>query len=126
MLYRDIKEDDIEEIYNLYKSEGWGTYTKDLINRLVTKSRWVIAEEDNNIYGLARYLSDDVLSIYLCEIIVSKMFRGQGIGKSLIMEIFNRNANLRIDLLSDNDEFYKKLKFRELGTAFRAYGIEIK
>ena len=125
MIFRQAKETDIKRIHELFLEEGWKTYTEDLLKKLLNNSNWIIAEENNKIYGFARYISDNVLSIYLCEILVDKDLRGREIGKLIIKKIFEDNPGLRMDLLSDSDSFYKKLNFRELGSAFRAYGNEV-
>lgn len=126
MNFRDIKFDDAEKIADLCQSEGWKTYDKDLVECLIEKSHWIIAEEDGQILAFARYLTDGVLTIYLCEILVDLSVRQKGIGKQIIRQIFDRHPGQRMDLLSDNDEFYRKLCFRDLGKAFRAYDEEIK
>lgn len=51
--------------------------------------------------------------------------RQKEIGKQIIRQIFDRHSGLRMDLLSDNDEFYTQLHFRDLGKAFRVYEEEV-
>ena len=44
----------------------------------------------------------------------------------MIGRVFEQYPNLRMDLLSDNDDFYHKLVFRNLGQAFWAYDGEVR
>ncbi|MGT2784452.1 GNAT family N-acetyltransferase [Streptococcus merionis] len=122
MLYREIQDSDIERLEELYQKEKWTSFKSHMIQSLKDKSHWVIAEEDGNICGFARYITDGVLTVYLCELIVATDFRQQGIGRSLIQEIFSRHVGLRIDLASFNDDFYDRLSFRKIGSAYRNYG----
>lgn len=122
MLYRTISNKDITGIHQLYKQEGWNSYTLELVGHLKDQSQWVIAEEEGIIRGFARYITDNVLTIYLCDIIVDPSFRGKHIGKTLIDEIFKENPGLRIDLASFEDGFYEKIQFRPIGNAYRSYG----
>ncbi len=124
MVIRDIRASDIDGIYNLYHLEGWKYFSKELIDSLSVSSRWVVVEEDNKIIGVARYLTDNNITVFLCEIIVSEENRRRGIGSAIIDEIFNRHVDLRIDVLSDADEFYDSLRFRHLGKAYRKYRNE--
>lgn len=101
----------------MYQQEGWNSYTLELIDRLKNHYQWIIAEEDGLICGFARYITDNVLTIYLCDIIVDPKCRGKYIGKSIIDEIFTQNTGLRIDLAPFEDEFYEKLEFRPIGNA---------
>ena len=126
MNYRDIRQEDVEKIANLCQAEGWKTYDRELVERLIEKSNWLVAEHDGQILAFARYLTDGALTIYLCEILVDPSMRQKGLGRQMIQEIFSQYPGLRMDLLSDNDEFYTKLHFRDLGKAFRAYDAEVR
>lgn len=80
MEYRHFSETDINRIHHLYKQEGWNSYSLELIEQLKNQSHWMIAEEEGIIRGFARYITDNVLTIYLCDIIVDPSFRGKHIG----------------------------------------------
>lgn len=119
MIIRDIKDSDLDTIYKLYQKEEWRTFTLDILSKLKDNSNWIIVENEGSICGFARYITDNVLSIYLCELIVSEKERRKGIGRIIIANIFKRHKGLRIDLSSCKDEFYDNLHFRCVGKAYR-------
>ncbi len=121
MIIRDIKGTDTHAIYKLYNLEGWKNFTKKLVEELYSNSHWVIVEDEGEVVGFGRYITDGVLTVYLCEILIEENHRRKGIGSAIIEEIFNRHKDLRIDVLSDADEFYDSLEFRHLGKAYRRY-----
>ncbi len=123
---RDIMVSDVDEIYNLYKLEGWNSFNKNLVEKLIgdAGSKWSVAEQDGEIVAFARYLTDNVLTVFLAEIIVKQAYRKQGIGKLIIDDIFAKNPNQRIELITDTPKFYERLKFRDVGKAYRRYQNE--
>ncbi len=124
LITRNITKSDIDSIYELYSLEGWKGFTKEVVEKLFHSSYWVIVEDGDKIVGFGRYLTDHTLTMYLCEILVSKPYRGNGIGKMIINEMFQRHSHLRMDVLSDADSFYEGLRFRHLGKAYRRYRSE--
>ncbi|MGT2667480.1 GNAT family N-acetyltransferase [Streptococcus rifensis] len=124
MITRSIEVQDLEPIYQLYSQEGWKTYTTEMIERLVDNSYWIIVEDKGEVCGFVRYITDHVLSIYLCEIVVAQNRRRRGVGQMLIEAIFQTHPGLRMDLSSFEDDFYEQLDFRSIGTAYRKYGAE--
>ncbi len=124
MMLRNIKENDIEKIYKLYEMECWKSFTLDVVKRFFNTSNWVVVEDNDEIVAFARYITDSVLTVFLCEIIVHKDHRRKGIGKMIIDEIFEQHKDLRIELISDEDKFYQKLGFRNVGNAYRRYKSE--
>ncbi len=124
MITRKIKESDVDKIYELYRLEGWKGFTKEVVKKLFHSSYWVIVEDGGRVVGFGRYLTDNVLTMYLCEILVSKECRAQGVGKAIVNEMFHRHSDLRMDVLSDADPFYEGLRFRHLGKAYRRYRNE--
>lgn len=123
---RNINESDVEGIYNIYKKEGWGSFDKNLVEKLIVNSisKFIVVTEGEKIIGFSRYLSDNVLTVFLAEIIVEKEYRNIGVGKAMIREIFNQNEGQRIELITDNPKFYEKLEFRKVGSGYRKYDFE--
>ena len=66
-----------------------------------------------------RYITDDVETTFIGEIIVAKSHRRQGLGRHLIEEIEARLPATRIELVSEEDGFYKALGFSFVGNGFR-------
>ncbi len=125
---RYAKESDVDSIYYIYEKEGWLSFNKDMVKKLVVDSNsiYLVVEKDNQIIGFSRYLTDNVLTVFLAEIIVDQEYRNQGIGKCMVDEIFKLNKDQRIELITDNPKFYERLKFRKVGDAYRRYRKEDK
>ncbi len=123
MNIRNVKESDIAQIYNLYKLEGWRPFIdeKCRVEKLVTvsDSRFIIAESDDKVIGFARYLTDNVFTVFLAEIIVDKNYRKKGVGKAIINAISEQNKGLKIELITDNPKFYQCLGFAKVGDGYR-------
>ncbi len=120
---RYANESDVDSIYYIYEKEGWISFNRDMVKSLVVDSNsvYLVVEKNNKIIGFSRYLTDNVLTVFLAEIIVDQKYRNQGIGKCMIDEIFKLNKNQRIELMTDNPKFYERLKFRKIGDAYRRY-----
>ena len=71
------------------------------------------------IIAFLRYLTDDVLTTFIAEILVDKAFRGQGLGRLLVEEIMNLHPKTRLELISEADDFYDHLRFRNVGKGYR-------
>ena len=82
-------------------------------------SHYVVVEENQKILGFARYLTDEVMTTFLAEIIIDKSYRGKGLGRQLIEEIHKKYPLTRIELISEVDGFYQTVGFKPVGTGFR-------
>lgn len=110
---------DIVQIFELYKYEGWQSFSKSKIVELLETSSYLVITEDEKIIAFARYLTDGVMTTFVAEILVSPAFRRQGLGRMLIEEIKNRTHGTRLELISEADGFYEYLGFRKVGTGYR-------
>ncbi|MTV64632.1 GNAT family N-acetyltransferase, partial [Streptococcus pneumoniae] len=79
----------------------------------------LVVEENQKILGFARYLTDEVMTTFLAEIIIDKAYRGKGLGRRLIAEIHQKHPLTRIELISEADGFYRSISFKPVGTGFR-------
>lgn len=118
---RTITLDDLDQVCALYRQEEWPIYDEPLLRELISCSKWVGAFDGNKLMGIARYLTDGCLTIFLCEIITDPAYRRRGVGQALIDEIFKLYPRLRMDVVSDVDPFYENLGFRLLGNGYRRY-----
>ena len=86
---RQYQENDFNRIQELNQEEGW-------INLVVknedTKEAWkhsnvslVVEAEDDGIVGYIRGFTDTRITLYICELLVDKKYRGSGIGKELLV-----------------------------------------
>ena len=108
--------------------DGWPTAPtpETHLAILAGSSHVVLAlDDDANVMGLVRAISDRLYSAYIAHLEVLPAFKGHGVGKELMLRI---NAQLSdfylIDLCCDDNvvEFYDKLGFRQCnGMIIRNY-----
>lgn len=107
-------------LFQLYAQQGWNSFSQELLEQLLTASHWLILEQEGQIIGSARYLTDGLRTIYLCELLVKAEYQRQGYGSLLMAELQRLNPSLRIDLISDADAFYDSLQMRQRGMGYRS------
>ena len=107
-------------LFRLYAQQGWDSFSQELLEQLLTASHWLILEQEGQIIGSARYLTDGLRTVYLCELLVKAEYRRQGYGSQLKAELRRRYPGLRIDLISDADAFYDSLQMRQRGMGYRS------
>ena len=74
-------------LFQLYSQQGWNSFSQELLEQLLTTSHWLILEQEGQIIGAARYLTDGLRTIYLCELLVKAEYRCQGYGSLLMAEL---------------------------------------
>ena len=116
---RFADSEDMVSLSNLYQSQGWESFTEERIVHLLESSHYMLIEENGVIIAFLRYLTDDVLTTFIAEILVDKAFRGQGLGWLLVEEIMNLHPKTRLELISEADDFYDHLGFRNVGKGYR-------
>ena len=121
MIIRPASTNDFQAIYALYQTEKWMSFTEEKVTSLfsTTLSHYLVLEEDQKILGFARYLTDEVLTTFLAEMIIVKSHRRKGLGQRLIEDIHKKYPLTRIELISEADEFYRAISFKPVGTGFR-------
>ena len=121
MIIRPASTNDFQAIYALYQTEKWMSFTEEKVTSLFSTnlSHYVVVEENQKILGFARYLTDEVMTTFLAEIIIDKAYRGKGLGQQLIEEIHKKYPLTRIELISEVDGFYQTVGFKPVGTGFR-------
>ena len=89
MIIRPASRKDCQDIYSLYQSEKCLSFTEEKVTSLFSTnlSHYLVLEEDQKILGFVRYLTDEVLTTFLAEIIIDKSHRRKGLGQQLIEEI---------------------------------------
>ena len=121
MIIRPASTKDCQAIYSLYQNEKWLSFTEEKVTSLFSTnlSHYLVVEENQKILGFARYLTDEVMTTFLAEIIIDKAYRGKGLGQQLIEEIHKKYPLTRIELISEVDGFYQTVGFKPVGTGFR-------
>ncbi|PTJ50491.1 GNAT family N-acetyltransferase [Mammaliicoccus sciuri] len=79
----------------------------------------IVIEVNNEVIGYTRFLTDETVTLYITELVVTKSHRKKGYAKALIDYLLAQYPSVRIELLSENNSFYEKLHFRNIGTGYR-------
>lgn len=113
---------DFDNIINSCIKENWVkfyTTKKQEFLQALSSSKTYVAFYDEQYCGFIRCITDGFFTIYCCEIIVDEQFRRKGIGKQLLKTVYEKYPTCSIDVLSDNDEFYKYNDFIVLCNGMR-------
>ena len=113
---------DLEEIYGLYEAEQWTNFSKEKITRILEADAshyLVLVNDDDKIIGFIRYITDEVETTFVAELIVNKSYRRKGFGTRLVQEVFKRYPACRLELVSEQDSFYEKIGFVPIGSGLR-------
>lgn len=121
--YADDEVVPIQELVGLYESVGWLAYTADPdgLARAVDRSTVVVTarDQDQNLVGLARCLSDDVSIMWLQDVLVHPDHRRKGIATFLVSVCLHKFDHVRQKVLMTDDEpgqaaFYESLGYRNI------------
>lgn len=118
---------DLDGIVELCRAEGWESYHADRERTLRALTGpgvvTIVAIQEQEICGFAQMLSDGAIRAYLANIAVAAKYRGIGIGRRLIQELFVEARPLYVDLLTTKAaaSFYDTLPHRRL-PGYRIYG----
>jgi len=103
----------IDGIVRLCAEEGWPSWTPESVATAFAAPGVIAltALSEGNVVGAAQLLTDGRVVAYLGLLIVNPRFRGRGIGRALVGELFERSGLTRMDLLSEADStaFYESL-----------------
>lgn len=116
--------EDVEQLYELVQTEHWQTFTPSVLKELIESCPILVAEKENKIIGYVRYLTDEIVTLFICELLVDKSQRRKGIAKTLLSELHSMYPYVRVELISEADSFYKNNYFREIRIGFRKYTID--
>ncbi len=116
--YRTNKEVDFKRLVELFTEVGWTDKTQDMnrLKTMVNNSQIVVTAWDGQMMvGFARCTTDYVFNGQINNVVVDSIYRGKGIGKSLIQRILNSSDKVTYVLRGDQDniEFYKRMGFGE-------------
>ena len=116
----DLSED-YEMVLELIKSEGedWKDYQHPRYRVNLEQSITYVAYVDGVLCGYSRSMNDYGFSMWVIDLLVHKNYRGNSIGKKLLECIQFDFPNQDIFIMSDVDEYYKKLGYKKEGSIFK-------
>lgn len=132
--YADDEVVSIKELVQLYESVGWliQAADPDAVARAIDRSTYVVTarDDDGNLLGLSRCLSDDVTVMLMQEVLVDPASRRQGVGGYLAQVCLAKFAHVDQKVLFSDDDaqihsFLSSLDYEDLaktnGSGLRAY-----
>ncbi|MBI2886806.1 MAG: GNAT family N-acetyltransferase [Chloroflexi bacterium] len=126
MEYRDFQEHHVAEVMRLCASAGWPSLSTDQVRTLRALTApgvaAVVSIADGKVVGFAQAMGDGEITAYLSHVLVDGKYRGQGIGRRLVQEVFRRCGGERMDLLSveEAEGFYRTFPHRQMA-GYRIY-----
>ncbi|MEH7274560.1 GNAT family N-acetyltransferase, partial [Neobacillus vireti] len=115
---RKYQESDFNRIQELNEEEGWSNLVEKNED---TKEAWknsnvsfVVEAEDEGIVGYIRGFTDTRITLYICELLIDKKYRGTGIGRELLRYVHAQYPSTRMELLasSTSHTFYEAQGYR--------------
>ncbi|WP_174615058.1 GNAT family N-acetyltransferase [Virgibacillus ihumii] len=115
---REYRESDFENIHQLNATENWNNLVKQ---KKKTMQAWnnsniayVVLDEDKSFVGSIRGMTDKTITLFICEVLIDKDYRGQGTGRELLKLIHSLYPSTRMELLatSTSQSFYAQLDYR--------------
>ena len=118
-IIQELSETHIKQLHALYQNEWW---TK---NRTLEETRLCVSgsqislallDEQNNLQGFARVLTDYIFKALIFDFIISRESRKKGLSNNLMISIKNhpklsRVKHLELYCLPELFAFYEKYKF---------------
>jgi ribosomal protein S18 acetylase RimI-like enzyme len=124
MLIRKYTKLDEKAVMALITQEGeeWACYYDDehqeAYKKNLEKSITYLAIDQDKVVGYARAIEDYGFYIYVCDLLVSKSYRGNHIGKQLMESFYEDYPNLTVFVMSDVDAYYQTLGYHQEGHIF--------
>ena len=106
-----IKEDPDWKVFT--KEESISSYRKRLLESVT-----YVCFENGVFCGYVRALLDDCFAVYISELFVVPEWRNRTIGRSLVTKVKMDYRHLTVYVLSDEDAYYEKLEYRNVGSVF--------
>ncbi|WP_306430733.1 GNAT family N-acetyltransferase [Bacillus sp. EB106-08-02-XG196] len=115
---RQYQESDFNRIQVLNREEGWINLVEKNDD---TKEAWknstvsfVAETESDGVVGYIRGLTDAQITLYICELLIDKKYRGLGLGGELLQYVHNVYPKTRIEMLasSSSRSFYEGQGYR--------------
>ena len=119
-------EADFPAIQRLSSAEGWPTPSVRPEEALVSwRNAWpaLVVLSGTDVAGFVRALTDGAVTMYIAELLVAPVWRGHGLGRSLLDACHLLFLHARRDLLSTAaaDEFCKASSFRRFQGFRKSY-----
>jgi GNAT superfamily N-acetyltransferase len=117
---------DFAAIRQLSTTEGWPTPEARPEEALIAwRASWptLVLVNGQEVIGFLRALTDEQVTTYIAEVLITPRWRGQGLGRVLVETCHRLCASTRLDLLSteSSDGFYEAAGFRRFQGFRKSY-----
>lgn len=117
ILIRLYKDSDFPAIQQLNEAEGWTNLASkpDIVKVAWQQSTIAfVAEQQGEVVGCLRGLTDQFISLYICELLIKENHRGQGIGNAMLAHVHALYPDTRMELLasSRSQSYYEAHGYR--------------
>ncbi|UOQ43792.1 GNAT family N-acetyltransferase [Halobacillus salinarum] len=114
---RSFQESDFSAIQQLNEKEEWNGLVdraQDTLYSWINSEPALIATDGEEIIGYLRGLTDGLVTLFICEVLVREDYRNQGICEQLIQAAHECYPRTRVEMLaaSSSQEYYAKKGFR--------------
>jgi predicted N-acetyltransferase YhbS len=117
LIIRAYEEKDFLQIQKLNAMEGWDNLVK---READTKTAWscsnaaYVACDGEAVIGYLRGMTDTQITLYICELLISKSYRKCGLGQKLLKYAHEAYPATRMEMLasSSSHSYYEQLGFR--------------
>lgn len=124
-IFRYEREHEDAVISAIKEDPNWNMFTNERAienyKKRLCESVTYVAYENGAFCGYLRALLDDGFAIYISELFVVPECRNRAIGKSLIAKVKMDFMHLTVYALSDEDAYYEKLGYRNVGSVFEIH-----
>jgi predicted GNAT family N-acyltransferase len=110
---------DAKSFKNLRDSTGWGDISLATAQGAISASLGgMLAYKDGKLVGMARYIGDGHLNIYIQDVVISANMRGRGLGKAIVSRLitslqakYQQDCTIGIMAAKHQDTFYAPFGF---------------
>ncbi|GHI00375.1 GNAT family N-acetyltransferase [Neobacillus kokaensis] len=121
--YTAESPEDFQQVLSLYKSLGWNSLnlTVEKIERMCNQSWYVVyAYADQELVGMARVISDGVITGVICGVGVSPQYQSKGIGTEMMKRVIAQCEQYRVIpqlmCVEKLEPYYESLGFQKFST----------
>ncbi|MGP4067281.1 GNAT family N-acetyltransferase [Halobacillus sp. B29] len=114
---RSFLEKDFHDIQQLNEKEGWNGLVErneETCCSWLNSEPALVAEEDGEVVGYLRGLTDGAVTLYICEILIKESHRNQGISEQLVRTAHECYPSTRVEMLAttSSHEYYENRGYR--------------
>jgi len=114
---RKYQEDDFPSIHALNREDQWNNLVakkEDTISAWNHSNIAYVAMLDDKIIGYIRGMTDQSITMYICELLIDQTYRSLGIGHNLLYYVHRLYPNTRVEMLasSTSHTYYETKGYR--------------